>query len=103
MKSMTGFGRVSNRANQATKQSEIDVSVRAVNGRYLEMRFHLPREYAGLESDFKSLLGKTFSRGTIDIYVNRGQASKQANVQVNTELATEWLAAYKTLGATLNL
>jgi uncharacterized protein (TIGR00255 family) len=122
MKSMTGFGRVSNRVSrhsshssqqkiqsesQSQTESEIDVSVRAVNGRYLEIRFHLPREYAGLESDFKSQLSKIFSRGTIDVYVNRAvnrsSASEHASVEVNTALASEWLAAYKDLGATLKL
>lgn len=102
MKSMTGFGRVSNRGAKAS-QAEIDISVRAVNGRYLEMRFHLPREYAGLEADFKARLSKIFSRGTIDIYVNRAAANKHANVVVNSELAAEWLAAYKNLGASLKL
>ncbi len=105
MKSMTGFGRVSNRTKRDLKtgQAEIDVSVRAVNGRYLEMRFHLPREYAGLEADFKSLLTKTFSRGTIDIYVNRVATLSHAKVEVNSELANEWVTAFKTLGTTSKL
>lgn len=96
---MTGFGRVSNRTKRdlQTGQAEIDVSVRAVNGRFLEMRFHLPREYAGLEADFKSLLTKTFSRGTIDIYVNRTAPLGHATVEVNAELAKEWLNAHKIL------
>jgi uncharacterized protein (TIGR00255 family) len=99
MKSMTGFGRVSNRTKRDLQagQAEIDVSVRAVNGRFLEMRFHLPREYAGLEADFKSLLTKAFSRGTIDIYVNRTAPLSHATVEVNTELAKEWLNAHKVL------
>jgi uncharacterized protein (TIGR00255 family) len=105
---MTGFGRVSNRTKRDAKASdstpaEIDVSVRAVNGRYLEMRFHLPREYAGLESDFKSQLTQIFSRGTIDIYVNRVAATKHASVEVNGELALEWATAYRKLGSALAL
>jgi uncharacterized protein (TIGR00255 family) len=143
MKSMTGYGRVSNRSQstsvlgaEAERQTpvkghgksatvargkalrlmtaleekkaeldlELDVSVRAVNGRYLEMRFHLPREYAGLESDFKALITKTFTRGTLDIYVNRGRGTAaKSKVQVNTELAREWLDGYKRLGKTLKL
>lgn len=108
MKSMTGFGRVSNRTKRDLRginegQAEIDVSVRAVNGRYLEMRFHLPREYAGLEADFKSTLTKTFSRGTIDIYVNRTAPTSHAKVEVNTELAGEYVKAHGALAKATNL
>ncbi len=112
MKSMTGFGRSSNRtkgagtltsASSADQSSEIDISIRAVNGRFLDMRFHLPREYAGLESEFKSQLTKIFSRGTIDIYVNRTSTAKHASVVTNKELATEWLSAYRKLGQDLQL
>ena len=99
---MTGFGRVSNRT-KAASQPEIDVSVRAVNGRYLEMRFHLPREYAGLESDFKSLLTKIFSRGTVDVYVNRTARLSHAKVEVNTELAKELMRAHSALARATNL
>jgi uncharacterized protein (TIGR00255 family) len=114
MKSMTGFGRVSNRTKRASEvktgpkaqakaEAEIDISVRAVNGRYLEMRFHLPREYAGLESDFKALLTKIFSRGTVDIYVNRTATQSHAKVEVNTELAKELIRAHATLAQATNL
>lgn len=98
---MTGFGRTSNRG--AHRAAEIDISIRAVNGRFLEMRFHLPREYSGLESDFKSSLSKIFSRGTVDIYVNRTSTTKHASISANTELAREWVDAYSKLGQSLNL
>ena len=42
MKSMTGFGRSSNRQVKGSKVA-LDVSIRAVNGRYPETRFHLPQ------------------------------------------------------------
>ncbi|RYZ76750.1 MAG: YicC family protein [Proteobacteria bacterium] len=105
MKSMTGFGRSSlrNSGDAATRIPELDISIRAVNGRYLEMRFHLPREYAGLESDFKGILQKTFTRGTIDIYVNRAGSTRSAEVVPNSQLAGEYLAAYQKLGQDLKL
>lgn len=123
MKSMTGFGRVSTRSNKSTgtkagKKSaaksarvsahphlELDVSLRSVNGRYLEMRFHVPREYAGLESELKALIGATFSRGTIDLYINRHRApgAETTDVTVNSDLAQKWLKAYRDLGKELKL
>jgi uncharacterized protein (TIGR00255 family) len=129
MKSMTGFGRSSNRfsgrfsgSNLVDKSSsskkqksarhvsklkaavELEFAVKAVNGRYLDIRFHLPREYAGLEGEFKNLLGQIFRRGTLDVYVNRSRSENEAGeVRVNHALAASWLASYRELGRTLKL
>ncbi len=132
MKSMTGFGRSSNRISvsagpktgQKTSKSagksagklggkprpakppavELEIAVKAVNGRYLDIRFHLPREYAGLESEFKNLLVQTFRRGTLDIYVNRVRSeSETAEIRVNHALARSWLESYRELGKALKL
>lgn len=119
MKSMTGFGRVSSRsrrsahstsqkvskASKASVMAELDVSVRAVNGRYLEMRLHLPREYAGLESELKSIVSSVLMRGTVDVYINRGKSSAgdSTEISVNTELARKWLKSYRQLGQDLKL
>lgn len=109
MKSMTGYGRSALTSGLATASSEstaatsLEIAIRAVNGRYLEMRFHLPREYAGLESDFKATLQKIFARGTLDIYVNRSASTRSAEVVANSQLAGEYQAAYQKLGADLKL
>ena len=67
MKSMTGYGTARVQAKDVT----VEVSIRAVNGRFLETRFHLPREFVGFESELKKTLGQSLSRGTIDIFVSR--------------------------------
>lgn len=120
LKSMTGYGRSSLTSVNPKRDSErgteggaaagvpaasaaVEIAIRAVNGRYLEMRFHLPREYAGLESDFKSQLQKIFSRGTLDIYVNRASSNQNAEVVANSQLASEYLTAFNRLGKDLNL
>lgn len=122
---MTGFGRSTNRtltqpmggkaknaksrpkAGSKTGQDpqlELDIAIKSVNGRYLDIRFHLPREYTGLEGEFKSILGATFKRGTLDIYVNRRSNEEgTARVRVNHALAKSWLEAYCELGRSLKL
>jgi uncharacterized protein (TIGR00255 family) len=101
MKSMTGYGL----SKSQTAHSQIEVSVRAVNGRFLETRFHLPREFVGLESDLKKILEKHMERGTIDIFVNRkvklGGGSSQLNV--NKDLAQKYYSAYKSLAKELKI
>ena len=42
MKSMTGYGAV----QLSSKKLNLNITVRSVNGRYLEQRFHIPKEYA---------------------------------------------------------
>ncbi len=64
---MTGFG------SSQVKNSHlgIDVNIRAINGRFFEPKFHLPREYFMFESEVRTTLAKYFQRGTIDIYISR--------------------------------
>jgi uncharacterized protein (TIGR00255 family) len=108
MKSMTGYGRISNRAllsdSELAPSDEIEIAIRSVNGRFLEIRLHAPREYAALESDLKAIVAKSIVRGTVDIYINRSRTSGSASqVCVNTPLARQWLNSYKQLGQDLNL
>lgn len=100
MKSMTGFGRS---FNHSTKGVELEISVKAVNGRYLDVRFHMPREYAAFESEFKSVLLETFSRGTLDVYVNRVSAKSASKINVNIALAKNWLGSYQELAKSLKM
>lgn len=101
MKSMTGFGQ----AKLATSVSQIEVSLRSVNGRFLETRFHLPREFVGFEADLKKIIGKYFERGTLDIFVSRRikASALHGQVVVNKELARHYLDAYKLIAKELKI
>jgi uncharacterized protein (TIGR00255 family) len=112
MKSMTGFGRSATTNQLPTQTSaavrdstgvDLEVAVKAVNGRYLDVRFHLPREYAGLEAEFKAVLAPVFKRGTLDVYMNRARSEAGGGrVRVNHELAKQWLEAYRELAGALH-
>jgi len=101
MKSMTGFGR----AQASSPKSQIEVSLRAVNGRFLETRFHLPREFHPFESDLKKILSKYLLRGTLDIFVSRRvkNTAGQMQVVVNKDLARQYQEAAKSLAKELKL
>jgi uncharacterized protein (TIGR00255 family) len=101
MKSMTGFGS----ASISTPEFELDINVKSVNGRFLDLRLHLPREYSPFESEMKKHLGQIFFRGTVDVYFNRrlGPAGESLNVKVQTALAEKYLNALQTLTQTLKL
>lgn len=91
MKSMTGFGS----GRTQTETSVIELNVKSVNGRFLETRFHLPREFWFLESELKKELQNYFHRGTIDILVTRRQTGRRSNLKmiVHEDLAQEWVKA----------
>lgn len=101
MKSMTGYG--TSKAQQ--KDLNIEVSIRTVNGRFLDTRFHLPREFVPFEADLKKMLGEKILRGTVDIFINRRHAASQeaAEVRVNENLAKKYLAAFKAISKATNL
>jgi uncharacterized protein (TIGR00255 family) len=101
MKSMTGYGSV----RLETETSLLEVSIRTINGRFLEPRFHLPRELVGVESILKRELSLYFRRGTIDIFVSRKDAGQKSNLKLilHEDLAAEWLAASQTLSKKFKL
>lgn len=101
MKSMTGYGIAQVQSNDLT----IEVSFRAVNGRYLETRFHTPRLYYAFESELKKKLSSVILRGTVDIYVSRKMKATAASSRVvgNSKLAGEYLKVFKKLSSDLKL
>lgn len=101
MKSMTGYGT----ARVQSKDVTVEVSIRTVNGRFLEPRFHLPREFVGQESELKKILSQTLLRGTVDIFVSRRvkNLANKAQMSINDALAKKYMSAYKHLSKELGV
>lgn len=95
---MTGYGARSAKI----AGSEISVAVKSVNGRFLETRFHLPKEFFGLESQLKKKISQVLRRGTVDVFVHR-RGNSVVNVRVNKDVAKKWSQAYKELGEVLHV
>ena len=98
---MTGYGL----ARMQTSEVSIEITLRAVNGRYLENRFHLPRSYYGFESDLKKKISEFIKRGTVDIYISRKLRSNTvaSKIVMNTKLAAEYLKAFRKLSNDLKM
>ncbi|AFY01255.1 YicC/YloC family endoribonuclease [Bdellovibrio bacteriovorus] len=101
MKSMTGYGT----ARVQTKDVTVEVSIRSVNGRFLEPRFHLPREFVSYEGELKKILSGTLHRGTVDVFVSRRvkNTASKAQMTVNDALAKKYMSAYKHLSKELGV
>ena len=84
MHSMTGFG-------QATAESSsrrIQVSLRAVNHRFLDLVVRLPEECRELEVDLQRRIGERLARGRVELTVDLSPlAGTTAPVEVRPEVA----------------
>lgn len=99
MKSMTGFGK----SLVETSDFQLDVSARAVNGRYLEVKVYGPKIYNDLELEIRKRVSKHILRGNLDIYINRKLYNGSEEIQFNTKLAKKWLSGFKKMAKDLNL
>lgn len=101
MKSMTGYGT----SQAGSKELDLELSIKSVNGRFLECRVHMPREYAPFELEIKKKVTQVFQRGTVDVYINRKilDRSKQMDVVVQKAVAKKWLKAYRDLAQDLKI
>ncbi|MGE4133631.1 MAG: YicC/YloC family endoribonuclease [Bdellovibrionales bacterium] len=100
MRSMTGYGSSLGK----TSSCELEVHVKSVNGRFLELRFHLPKEYAPFENDLRKKFSG-WSRGTVDIYVHR-RPTAEARVgtsRIRPEVAEMWTKELRKMSRKLGL
>jgi len=98
---MTGYGL----CRAQTSEVSLEISIRAVNGRFLETRFHLPKQYYIFESDLKKKLSEYTVRGTVDVYISRKvkAAGSSGKIVINTKLAQEYLKSFKKLAKDLKM
>ncbi len=86
MKSMTGFGK----AGYFDNNYEINVEVKSVNSRFLDLKIKLPYEISFLEPMFSKTISKKIKRGKVDIYLNVVN-KKSPVLELNAEtLKTYW-------------
>ena len=65
--SMTGFGRALHQAEGLS----IEVEMRSVNHRFLDLNIKLPRIYFSYEPEIKRLLSGEIKRGRVEVFVTR--------------------------------
>jgi uncharacterized protein (TIGR00255 family) len=92
IRSMTGFARVS----RSTSSGELTLSIKTVNHRGLDMHFHIPMEFDGVEPALRAAVRKRVVRGHVQLQVffKRTAALSAENV-INEPLLRSWLAAFR--------
>jgi uncharacterized protein (TIGR00255 family) len=94
IKSMTGYGR--GKWEEGSKR--IEVEMKSINHRYLDVFPHLPRRLNPLEGQVRSFIKQRLSRGRIDVYVQINESSEaQQRLELDWALVQEVHLALKAL------
>jgi len=101
MKSMTCYGF----ASQKVEFGQIEVSIKSINGRYLEVRTNLPPEYLKFENEIRKRVSQFFHRGTVTLFINRKKdpSYSKAKVSLKKDFAKKWHKAFQELSKELGL
>ncbi|WP_239254390.1 YicC/YloC family endoribonuclease [Listeria ilorinensis] len=87
VKSMTGFGR----ASQETADFKVTVELKAVNHRYLECLFRMPRQFNFLEGNLKKMIARTIRRGRVECFFSvEGTHIAKQSLIVDWDLADHY-------------
>ena len=92
IRSMTGFARVS----RSTPFGELTLSIKTVNHRGLDMHFHMPLDFDGVEPALRAAVRKRVVRGHVQLQMSfkRAAGPAAANV-INEALLRSWLDAFR--------
>jgi uncharacterized protein (TIGR00255 family) len=99
--SMTGFSSVEG----VVAGSRMRVEIKTLNHRFLDLKTRLPRELSSAEIPLRALVQGKFSRGAVDLKVDRipDHETSPSMAQVNLAVAAHYFEALVTLQKTLGL
>ena len=100
IRSMTGFGA----GRGESKGEALSVELRAVNGKFCEVKPRLPRELTALEPELVRAVKARVSRGVVDVFVRREEATAKGLVpRVDLALAAAYAKALREIKDELGL
>ena len=96
--SMTGYAAVT----REVPHGSLNLELRSVNNRYLDIQFRLPDEFRSLESAMRELLTARLSRGKVDFRLGFSRLAGTEDLQqLNPELLQKLLELNNTVRAAL--
>ncbi|MCK9389967.1 MAG: YicC family protein [Syntrophales bacterium] len=102
IKSMTGFGRV----EAVSADKRIQVEMKSLNHRYLEIFLRMPATISFLETEIKKKIGERFSRGKIEVSIridNEGNQDGTQTLMLNLPLVRQYYSLLSQIKDELNL
>jgi uncharacterized protein (TIGR00255 family) len=98
MKSMTGFGR----GMVAENDFAVNVELKTVNNRFLDVALRLSGELQSLESNIKRIIGNRLSRGRVEINLNF-ERTNEITYELNRPMIAGYISAMKLMQNEFNL
>jgi uncharacterized protein (TIGR00255 family) len=96
---MTGYAIATKESSQGT----LNLELRSVNHRYLDIQFRLPEKFRVLEPSMRELITSKLNRGKVDCYMSFNQLSGSEDMQkINTELLQRLLELNRTIKTALS-
>lgn len=80
MKSMTGYGT----AKYNDGEIDLQIEIKTVNSRYLDLRVYLPREINYYEAELRKTIASRLRRGAIDVRININD-SRIPKIRINEQ------------------
>ena len=101
MQSMTGFGF----SSASGKDFKLEVSIKSVNSRFLDMKFYTPNYYAPLESELQKIVSNKCNRGYFVIRIERYPHKPLPLISLSwsKQQAQKWKRLYSNLSKDVNL
>lgn len=86
MKSMTGFGR----GRVASNDVEIQVEIKSVNSRYLDIYLNMPAVLNEFETDLKQTIKNELNRGKVEVYISlKDNREREKSIVINRTLVNQ--------------
>ncbi len=89
MKSMTGYGR----AKYLDENIDLEIEVRSVNSRFLDLRIKQPYHLSFMEAAISKQINKTIVRGKVDVNINLNLL-KAPDMELNEEMVKAYWEVY---------
>lgn len=99
MKSMTGFGRGSADGDGFA----VDVEIKTVNNRYLDVHLRAPQELTSLEMEIRKRVTARLSRGRVDLNISFDRTGSGATYEINQAVVAAYVDALREIQRQFNL
>lgn len=99
MNSMTGYGK----STVQTEDWTLDVEVKSVNNRYLDIKVRLPYQMNALENKVQNYIKTRLDRGRVDVFIHFNPSQSEKTVSVNFDLLKDLIDQFLSFKEAENL
>ncbi|MCK5762868.1 MAG: YicC family protein [Clostridiales bacterium] len=90
--SMTGYGQ----GNAQNEDFKLNIEMKSVNNRYLDINIRLPRKFNPFEEMIKDIIKSRISRGKVDVFINIAKSEREdVTITPDFPLLERYVEAYQ--------